>query len=211
MQCKIAGYPLHSHISPSLPLPCASVCHQIPNALYDERPGYADPTLLILTRTKRSIYCTVYVFFSKVLHINVLNIWTHVAYFLQKILAMALYSELDLSVRECLWMADLVRNFRNVKKKINNFLGVVSQRWTLLCWKFCRNQDRLDEPTLGYCILGLYIMDVIIWTQRPLGQHLVSLLRLFVVVVKGNSWALFPFPAKYLAAIVLLMETLHIA
>jgi hypothetical protein len=29
--------------------------------------------------------------------------------------------------------------------------------------------------------------------------------------VKGNSWALFPFPAKYLAAIVLLMEALHIA
>jgi hypothetical protein len=56
-------------------------------------------------------------------------------------------------------------------------------------------------------------MDVIVRTQRPLSQHLVSLLRLFVVlrVVKGNSWALFPFPAKYLAAIALLMETLHIA
>ena len=37
MQGKIVGYPLHSHISPSLPLPCAAVCHQIPNALYYNR------------------------------------------------------------------------------------------------------------------------------------------------------------------------------
>jgi len=28
------GYPLHSPISPSLPLPCVTVCHQISNALY---------------------------------------------------------------------------------------------------------------------------------------------------------------------------------
>ena len=33
-QCKAAGYPLHSHLSPSLPLPCVTVCHQVPNALY---------------------------------------------------------------------------------------------------------------------------------------------------------------------------------
>jgi len=34
IQWKAAGYPLHSHLSPSLPLPCVAVCHQIPNALY---------------------------------------------------------------------------------------------------------------------------------------------------------------------------------
>jgi len=33
IQWKTAGYPLHSHLSPSLPLTCVTVCHQIPNAL----------------------------------------------------------------------------------------------------------------------------------------------------------------------------------
>ena len=27
------GYPLHSPVSPSLPLPCVTVCHQVPNEL----------------------------------------------------------------------------------------------------------------------------------------------------------------------------------
>jgi len=35
VQCKAAGYPVHSHLSPSLPLPCVTVCHQVPNALYN--------------------------------------------------------------------------------------------------------------------------------------------------------------------------------
>ena len=38
VQCEAAGYPLHSHPSPSLPLPCVTVCHQVPNALYHTRP-----------------------------------------------------------------------------------------------------------------------------------------------------------------------------
>jgi hypothetical protein len=46
----------------------------IPMKWYDEQPGYADPTLPIPTRTQHSIYCIVYVFFSKVLDINILNI-----------------------------------------------------------------------------------------------------------------------------------------
>ena len=33
VQCKAAGYPLHLHLSPSLPLPYVTVCHQVPNAL----------------------------------------------------------------------------------------------------------------------------------------------------------------------------------
>ena len=33
-ECVSTGYPLHSPVSPSLPLPCATVCHQVPNDLY---------------------------------------------------------------------------------------------------------------------------------------------------------------------------------
>ena len=29
VECKTTGYPLHSHVSPSLPLPCVTVCHQV--------------------------------------------------------------------------------------------------------------------------------------------------------------------------------------
>ena len=28
------GYPLHSLVSPSLPLPCVTACHQVPNELF---------------------------------------------------------------------------------------------------------------------------------------------------------------------------------
>ena len=31
---KSTGYPLHSPVSPSLPLPCVTVCHQVSNATY---------------------------------------------------------------------------------------------------------------------------------------------------------------------------------
>ena len=31
---KSTGYPLHLPVSPSLPLPCVTVCHQVSNALY---------------------------------------------------------------------------------------------------------------------------------------------------------------------------------
>ena len=33
VQCKTTGYPLHLHLSPSLPLLCVTVCHQVLNAL----------------------------------------------------------------------------------------------------------------------------------------------------------------------------------
>jgi len=29
VECKTTGYPLHSHVSPSLPLLCVAVCHQV--------------------------------------------------------------------------------------------------------------------------------------------------------------------------------------
>ena len=34
VECKTTGYPLHSHVSPSLPLPCVTVCHQVSIELY---------------------------------------------------------------------------------------------------------------------------------------------------------------------------------
>jgi len=33
-ESKTTGYPLHSHVSPSLPLPCVTVCHQVSTELY---------------------------------------------------------------------------------------------------------------------------------------------------------------------------------
>jgi len=35
-ECKTTGYPLHSPLSPSLPLPCFTVCHQVSIELYQE-------------------------------------------------------------------------------------------------------------------------------------------------------------------------------
>ena len=34
VECKTTGYPLHSHVSLSLPLPCVAVCHQVSTELY---------------------------------------------------------------------------------------------------------------------------------------------------------------------------------
>jgi len=34
VECKTTVYPLPSHISPSLPLPCVTVCHQVSTGLY---------------------------------------------------------------------------------------------------------------------------------------------------------------------------------
>jgi len=35
VECKTTGYPLHSHVFPSLPLPCVTVCHQVSTELYN--------------------------------------------------------------------------------------------------------------------------------------------------------------------------------
>jgi len=35
---KGTGYPLHSPVSPSLPLPCVTVCHHVSSGLYKYRP-----------------------------------------------------------------------------------------------------------------------------------------------------------------------------
>ena len=34
VECKTTSYPLHSHVSPSLPLPCVTVCHQVSTEPY---------------------------------------------------------------------------------------------------------------------------------------------------------------------------------
>ena len=34
VECKTTGYPLHSHVYPSLHLPCVTVCHQVSTELY---------------------------------------------------------------------------------------------------------------------------------------------------------------------------------
>jgi len=34
VECKTTGYPLLSHVFPSLPLPCVTVCHHISTELY---------------------------------------------------------------------------------------------------------------------------------------------------------------------------------
>jgi len=36
VQRKTTGYPLHSHVFPSLPLPCVTVCHQVSTELIHE-------------------------------------------------------------------------------------------------------------------------------------------------------------------------------
>jgi hypothetical protein len=36
---KSTGYPLHSSVSPLLPLPCVTVCHHVSNELYNQRPA----------------------------------------------------------------------------------------------------------------------------------------------------------------------------
>ena len=45
---KSTGYPLHSHVSPTLPLPCVTVCHQVSTELY--RSTLADATRLTSNR-----------------------------------------------------------------------------------------------------------------------------------------------------------------
>jgi hypothetical protein len=55
--CKTTRYPLHSHVSPSLPLPCVTVCHQASTELYlHTRPSHKFGTTSVSwynTTTKR--------------------------------------------------------------------------------------------------------------------------------------------------------------
>ena len=42
VECKTTGYPLHSPVSPSLPLPCVAACHQVSTELYELQPAGED-------------------------------------------------------------------------------------------------------------------------------------------------------------------------
>ena len=48
---KSTGYPLHSHVSPSLPLPCVTVCHQVSTELYNPDAGFVYTQVCIKTHT----------------------------------------------------------------------------------------------------------------------------------------------------------------
>ena len=50
VECKTTGYPLHSHVSLSLPLPCLTVCHQVSTELYTN-------LLVLPTRTRLWTLC----------------------------------------------------------------------------------------------------------------------------------------------------------
>jgi len=58
VQCKAAGYQLHSHLSPSLPLPCVTVCHQVLNALYNQQKAQKDSKTHTSLLKKREMVAT---------------------------------------------------------------------------------------------------------------------------------------------------------
>ena len=46
---KSTGYPLHSPVSPSLPLPCVTVCHHVSTGLYHSSSVFLCVSLTIIT------------------------------------------------------------------------------------------------------------------------------------------------------------------
>ena len=63
-QCKTTGYPLHSHISPSLPLPCVTVClrfhtHGTPTPSNYCRYAKLENSLTNLKKGMVDILCTI--------------------------------------------------------------------------------------------------------------------------------------------------------
>ena len=50
---KGTGYPLDSPVSPSLPLPCITVCHQVSNALYNT----VQKVCCVLTNSYILVFC----------------------------------------------------------------------------------------------------------------------------------------------------------
>ena len=56
VECKTTGYPLHSYVSPSLPLPCVTVCHQVPNALYQCGSAVGSCLVFVVTTTDKATH-----------------------------------------------------------------------------------------------------------------------------------------------------------
>jgi hypothetical protein len=50
---KSTGYPLHSPVSPSLPLPCVTVCHHISTGLYSQARVKEDVLGVAVSREQR--------------------------------------------------------------------------------------------------------------------------------------------------------------
>ena len=65
---KSTGYPLHSPVSPSLPIPCVTVCHHISTGLYFVWPDLLVPGRWIFLRdtggVRRITYSLHYLFVS---------------------------------------------------------------------------------------------------------------------------------------------------
>ena len=54
---KGTGYPLHSPVSPSLPLPCVTVCHHISTGVYQSAWSHSQENAILIPRfeTKRGL------------------------------------------------------------------------------------------------------------------------------------------------------------
>jgi hypothetical protein len=53
VECKTTGYTLHSYVSPSLPLPCFTVCYQVSTELY--RPSKASLDIYSFRKNSRAL------------------------------------------------------------------------------------------------------------------------------------------------------------
>jgi hypothetical protein len=59
VEWKTTGYPLHSPVFPSLPLPCVTVCHQVSTALYHMKPVTPSRKCCIMLNILLVVYSTV--------------------------------------------------------------------------------------------------------------------------------------------------------
>ena len=55
---KGTGYPLHSPVSPSLPLPCVTVCYQVSTGLYSLRSATCTANVNFLAMPMTAVYKT---------------------------------------------------------------------------------------------------------------------------------------------------------
>jgi hypothetical protein len=71
---KGTGYPLHSPVSPSLPLPCVTVCHRVSTGFYKKVIRGTRLSLRWMLRLHQVLVCLCFVFWRKyVLYIRVLK------------------------------------------------------------------------------------------------------------------------------------------
>jgi len=73
---KSTGYPLHSPVSPSLPLPCVTVCHHVSNAVY-----YTPFAALGTFFETLDVPLTLYTLWTKNTNFSVERLWVSIALF----------------------------------------------------------------------------------------------------------------------------------